>query len=750
MRWFFVFLVVFFSPLVCKTEQRSQPLYEKTHKKELISFLKAFDLQTEGLILVFHQLPSEKEKQFILSKTKKEGLVKTKELPLSKTWLFQWVKNKKQSVVKTDMICKEFSKISSIKHCQPDLLLAPQNNESRSSPAVFQENSGCNLIQGPANKNKKIAGLFWGQNMVGADLLKQELEKIQSKKSLAVTFHEPLNQWGGKSHFSHTSNMLRGKAGVLPEEKGMVIPINNGKISDSRKLYECVNTPKKDRTEWCNRIEQIGLSPHYINYSMGGNLERIKAIKHVYKFLLSPLPATEDECKEKKIKKIVSELEKSKKMLVGTDQIRLINNDIKMFKDQKLVDPFCKQLIEDSEAVEKNSISVLENGKKVINKGMNLEYKTLRELGGPDTIIVAASGNSAPYFTLPAQDHTSKEYDIIFVGSVDPTGRPSSFSQQGEAVHIMAPGGQVTTVDSEGKYETVNGTSFSTPLVTGSLMGFEWLSGYHPNSKEAKILLERTAISTKNSHDKPRKNGAGILNSYKLGMVGKRLKSQCGSNKNCFRQKINDPETYKFPKDQGLEDAVQTAFPDCSETCGFGLVHGNHGSCKAKIKVFERLRKASFLHPTDRNLKKYLACIYDSYGFTYTSFSEIVAYKALFGSSRNSEPAHTFCKKDADCVLVPDCVKKNNSFLSMTQAQADIIYAMGSCKKEKTLCNRRCRCRNQEKVTLSGKTKTYSRKCVNSRCTLKVKTEQSPNQKEGSLVNSPSPLQEFSGPVGQR
>ena len=61
----------------------------------------------------------------------------------------------------------------------------------------------------------------------------------------------------------------------------------------------------------------------------------------------------------------------------------------------------------------------------------------------------------------------------------------------------MAPGDYyLTSVDGDGNYRQFGGTSGATPLVTGSLAGFEWLSGYHPTAEEAKILLEKTAILT--------------------------------------------------------------------------------------------------------------------------------------------------------------------------------------------------------------------------------------------------------------
>ena len=133
----------------------------------------------------------------------------------------------------------------------------------------------------------------------------------------------------------------------------------------------------------------------------------------------------------------------------------------------------------------------------------------------------------------------------------------------------MAPSDYyITSADEGGNYKQFSGTSGATPLVTGSLAGFEWLSGYHPTAEEAKILLEKTAILTQHSHDKPRRNGVGMLNAYKLGMVGKRLKEKCGDDIYCFKNMIRKDSTYKFPEDKDLSQAVEQAFPECNQTCG--------------------------------------------------------------------------------------------------------------------------------------------------------------------------------------
>ena len=103
------------------------------------------------------------------------------------------------------------------------------------------------------------------------------------------------------------------------------------------------------------------------------------------------------------------------------------------------------------------------------------------------------------------------------------------------------------------------------PLVTGSLAGFEWLSGYHPTAEEAKLLLEKTAVPTIHSvFEDPKKNGKGMLNAYKLGIVAQRLKEKCKNIHHCFKKEIRNPENYQFSAAPSVLDNVRSAFPQCS------------------------------------------------------------------------------------------------------------------------------------------------------------------------------------------
>ena len=413
---------------------------------------------------------------------------------------------------------------------------------------------------------------------------------------------------------------------------------------------------------------------------------------------------------------------------------------------------------------EKYTLPIIGEIGKDMRKGLTA-YRGLKALS-PPSIIVTAAGNEHPAPVTSIKTKAAKDFDAIIVGSLSPSGWKSEFSREGEAVHIMAPSDwNMTSTNDDGRYRRFGGTSGATPLVTAGLAGFEWLSGYHPTAKEAKFLLEKTAIPTPHSHEKPRKNGVGMLNSYKLGMVGKELRRLCGRNISCFRRMIRNPSVYNFPADLNLFEAVDQAFPGCSRTCG-----GTNESCVNKAAVFKRLRKASLLNPGNKKAWASLACIYNEAGFTKEAKAALNTYKSLFPPK--GPTSRYSCRSDSDCTLAPVCLLKNressgegDSFdqpiignmegqrrierdeqmvRAVTHAEAETHYTSILCKK--TLCNGKCRCDSVEKVSNTR----YSSKCVNSRCVLFQETEVSPLPKDSAGGSTlPSNL-ENQGSTGQR
>lgn len=82
---------------------------------------------------------------------------------------------------------------------------------------------------------------------------------------------------------------------------------------------------------------------------------------------------------------------------------------------------------------------------------------------GKGSIIIAAAGNngSEGAWYPAAYDH------VLAVGSIDISNERSSFSNFGTNVDIYAPGRDIYTTSRTGEYETMTGTSFAAPLVSG-------------------------------------------------------------------------------------------------------------------------------------------------------------------------------------------------------------------------------------------------------------------------------------------
>lgn len=244
-------------------------------------------------------------------------------------------------------------------------------------------------------------------------------------------------------------------------------------------------------------------------------------------------------------------------------------------------------------------------------------YEAFQRLS-PPAIVVTSSGNRFPVERLERiKSKASKKFGAIVVGSFSPEGWVSDFSSSGEEIHIIAPSDRwISFAGRNGKYKKFGGTSGATPLVTGSLAKFEWLSGYHPTPKEAKVLLEKTAFPTLHSHEELQVNGVGLLNAYKLGAVGLRLKKKCQSKgESCFKKEIFKEENYLFDIDKNLKKDLSQSFPSCA--IGKKLNNSLEGTnCNQKRTVLIRLRKAIFLNPKkSQELLKSLSCIYKEGGF---------------------------------------------------------------------------------------------------------------------------------------
>lgn len=123
------------------------------------------------------------------------------------------------------------------------------------------------------------------------------------------------------------------------------------------------------------------------------------------------------------------------------------------------------------------------------------------------TMVCSASNNGTNIRVFPA---TFKE--TICVAAVDRNGRRAPFSNYGKDVDISAPGVQMWSCwSSDNKpynnyYNWMNGTSASTPLVSGALALYMSVHG-HVSPEECRSVLKKSAVPCPDEG-----MGAGILN----------------------------------------------------------------------------------------------------------------------------------------------------------------------------------------------------------------------------------------------
>ena len=510
--------------------------------------------QAIGVILSFHQWPSEKEQQNISKILNQDGLTLSKKFESFKSLVFSWPKLKTKN--KAQNVCRKLSKLKNLNYCEPDSLLRPNNapvksdskteagspvttctadcdNQTISTQNLLSEiqslpktTSSCKLA--PSKHNLKDGKLtdYWAQEMVGADLLKEELEKappLPEDKYLVAVFDDTNN-----NHNVHVQNIIshEGPQAVLPA-------LNSSQLEFFKTKWDSDYTYTY-ASEFLNSKQ----FPSFINNSMSW-------------------------------------------------------------------------------------------------EGSRNIYDVMSRIS-PPSILVKSAGDeyskNSPSID-PIDSEFSKNFDSIIVGSLSPRGVVSEYSQEGEEVHILAPSDDyLTSVDNNGNYKQFGDTHGAAPLVTGSLAGFEWLSGYHPTAEEAKFLLENTAIPTLHSAlEDPKKNGKGMLNAYKLGRVAQRLKDKCKNDRQCFKKEIKNSENYHFSTHQRVLKDIKSAFPKCSGS----TEDLQEDDCTFKKAIFKKLRQAVLLDTTNVELWKKLHCIYNQEGFSENALAVGTTVLALSKNLKN-------------------------------------------------------------------------------------------------------------------
>ena len=136
------------------------------------------------------------------------------------------------------------------------------------------------------------------------------------------------------------------------------------------------------------------------------------------------------------------------------------------------------------------------------------------------TVFVSVAGNN-----FPAQAGTNVQelgHKMIIVGSLDPSGFVSDFSQSHENVAVLAPSDDfIMSRGADGAFSKFGGTSGAAPLVSGAVAD---LRSILPdlNRDEVATIITKTATAT-SINTVSKHNGSGTLNQYKMLRVGQRM-----------------------------------------------------------------------------------------------------------------------------------------------------------------------------------------------------------------------------------
>ncbi len=137
----------------------------------------------------------------------------------------------------------------------------------------------------------------------------------------------------------------------------------------------------------------------------------------------------------------------------------------------------------------------LNEGARVVNmsfgdvKASTLFHDVVHYLWQNGMVLVAAAGNEAVNNVyLPAGFA-----EVIAVGSSDVEDRLAAFSNFGSALDLLAPGVEILSTAPQNRYRTVNGTSFSAPMVSAvSALLLSRFSDY--TNEQVRTVLKGTAV----------------------------------------------------------------------------------------------------------------------------------------------------------------------------------------------------------------------------------------------------------------
>ena len=208
------------------------------------------------------------------------------------------------------------------------------------------------------------------------------------------------------------------------------------------------------------------------------------------------------------------------------------------------------------------------------------------------TIVVTSAGNHAPDPIELGKRELAEQ--LVIVGSADPTGHVSSFSQTGcaETIRTCSDSYIQSISPKSGEFFNFGGTSGAAPLVSGALA--DGMSILPDLSREhAVLLLKKTALANADG------DAVGLLNYYKLLRVAHRLAERGWVSAADEEEVLHDPSLYDFHAES--EQLTQAAIASPSN-------------------AFLKLRQAFLLDHTNNTTRTLLAEMYRQHGYEAQAF----------------------------------------------------------------------------------------------------------------------------------
>ena len=224
------------------------------------------------------------------------------------------------------------------------------------------------------------------------------------------------------------------------------------------------------------------------------------------------------------------------------------------------------------------------------------EYQAIAALGERhgNFLLIGSAGNDYPQPVFG--DNSISDIAFISVGSCNPAGSPSHFSQCGK-LNILAPSDDYsqTYKHNSSTLAIFGGTSAASPLVSGAVADFlAILPSQKITYPQLEKLLHATAIPV--AVDPEIDGDIRVLNYYKLLRVALRIRYAVENNltSDKVQQMVEDAATYDFGAE--AEKAKQLALKSVGED------------------YFNYLRQAFFLNPHDSEIRTLLSNIYRTHG----------------------------------------------------------------------------------------------------------------------------------------